>query len=141
MTPDDLARLHAACFTTPRPWNAAEMSDLLAAPGVFLTETDGGFAMGRTVLDEAELLTIVIDPVRRGRGLGRALLAAFSAEAAARGATRAFLEVSVENAPAIGLYRGAGWQQDGRRPRYYATPEGRRIDALLFSCELNPSAV
>ncbi|MDE3238819.1 MAG: ribosomal protein S18-alanine N-acetyltransferase [Paracoccaceae bacterium] len=133
MTPDALARLHAASFTTPRPWSAAEFASLLSSPGVFLTGTEAGFAMGRAVLDEAELLTIVIDPARRGQGLGRALLAAFHADAAAQGACRAFLEVSAENAPAIGLYRSAGWQEDGRRPRYYATPEGRRIDALLFS--------
>ena len=130
MTPEALAALHAQGFTTPRPWSAAEITSLLASPGVFVTGDARGFAMGRVVLDEAELLTLVTAPAFRRQGLGRALLAAFEAAARSRGATRAFLEVAADNAPALALYQGLDWAEDGR---YYQSPDGRRIDAILFS--------
>lgn len=128
-----LAALHADGFTTPRPWTAEEIAALIARPGGFLVGDATAFALGHSVLDEAELLTLVVAPTARRRGLGRSLLARFEAEARARGASRAFLEVAAANAPALGLYGSAGWQEVGRRPGYYRTPEGRRIDALLMA--------
>lgn len=131
--PAALAALHAATFTTPRPWTAAEITALLALPGTFLTGDATGFALGQTTLDEAELLTIAVAQGARRQGLGSRLLAAFEAEARARGATRAFLEVSAKNVAARALYQGAGWLQTGRRPGYYRAPEGGRIDALILA--------
>lgn len=133
MSPESLAALHAQGFITPRPWSAAEIDSLLASPVVFLTGDARGFALGRAVLDEAELLTLVIAPDHRRRGLGRALLTAFEAAAQQRGASRAFLEVAADNAAALALYRSAGWAEDGCRRGYYHTPDGRRVDAILFS--------
>lgn len=130
--PAALARLHAEGFTTPAPWSARAIADLLADPVCFLIGDATGFALGRAVLEEAELLTLVVPAAGRRRGLGRALLAGFETEAARRGAAQGFLEVAAVNGPAIALYRGAGWQEAGRRKNYYATPEGSRIDALVM---------
>lgn len=118
--PDRLAALHGACFTThPAPWTARAFRDLLADPHGFLIEAPGALLAGRTVAGEAELLTLATAPDARRRGLARALLAGFDAEAAARGAAAAFLEVAEDNAAARALYAAAGWAQVGRRPRYY----------------------
>lgn len=137
MTPKDLAHIHAACFDTPRPWTSDEFAAFLASHGTFLVALPPhGFALGRTIADEAELLTIAIAPDARRRGLGRALLAQYSATARTRGATRSLLEVSAENTAAQALYTGAGYRVTGRRPRYYITPEGRAIDALVMACNL-----
>lgn len=137
MTPDDLARIHATAFTTPRPWSAQEFADLLASPHVFLVSDRQAFALGRVIADEAELLTIATDPSHRRLGLGQACLAAFEAEAHARGATSAFLEVAADNAPALALYTAGGWRITGTRPRYYHAPDGTRIDAQILSKPLS----
>lgn len=136
MTPDALARLHAAAFTTPRPWSAREFSDLLASPHVFLVQRPDAFALGRCIADEAELLTIATDPARQRQGLGRATLTDFEVRAAERGATSGFLEVAAGNAAALTLYLGNGWQITGRRPRYYHAPDGTLIDAQILSKSL-----
>lgn len=131
--PADLARIHAGCFTTPRPWSASEIAALLAQPHVFLIGAPGGFLIGSTIAGEAELLTLAVLPKARRQGIGQALVAGFFTEALARGAERAFLEVLAENAPAIALYERAGFTRAGLRPGYYAAPSGARIDALVLS--------
>lgn len=132
MTPEALARLHAAAFTMPRPWSAAEFRALLDSPGVFLAGDGEGFVLGRALAGEAELLTLAVHPAARRRGQGRRWLNAFEAEARARGAEEALLEVAADNAAALALYHSAGWREAGRRPRYYRPAQGPRIDALLL---------
>jgi ribosomal-protein-alanine N-acetyltransferase len=128
-----MAALHAAAMTTPRPWSADEFAALLATPGAFATGDDRAFAVGRVVLDEAELLTIATHPGHRRRGLGRAALAAFESEARARGAAIAHLEVAAENAPAIALYDVAGYRRTGLRRGYYRSADGAPVDAVLMA--------
>lgn len=133
MTPDQLAALHARCFgTTPRPWSAAEFGALTTTPGTFLLTRPTGFLLGRTALDEAELLTLAVDPAARRQGTGRDLVQAFAATARQHGAATAFLEVAADNAPAIALYSGLGWRQAGLRRRYY----GPATDALILNLPL-----
>jgi [ribosomal protein S18]-alanine N-acetyltransferase len=136
MTPADLARLHFASFTLPRPWSAAEFTDLMASPLVFLVTGPSGFALGRVVADEAELLTLAVDPTARRKGAGRRLLAGFEAQARTRGAASAFLEVAAGNVAALALYRSAGWTQTGRRRAYFSDGAGRSEDALVLSRRL-----
>ncbi|MFD0978352.1 GNAT family N-acetyltransferase [Tropicimonas aquimaris] len=136
MTPDQLADLHASCFESPRPWSAMEFAQLLDSERVFLCSDEAGVALGRVVADEAELLTLAVAPEARRSGVGRELMARFEATASSRGACSAFLEVSAENAPAIALYETSGYLRAGQRRGYYAAPDGRRIDALLFSKSL-----
>ena len=127
-----LAAIHAASFTNPRPWTAAEIAGLLDMPGSFLAEVPGGFVLGRVVLDEAELLTIAVAPEARRRGIGAGLLAAFESRAQMRGAALGFLEVAADNLAATALYTGAGWQVCGRRKGYYRDGPGGPVDALLM---------
>ncbi|MFN6977669.1 MAG: GNAT family N-acetyltransferase [Gemmobacter sp.] len=135
-TPAALAALHARCFVRPRPWTAEGFAAALAAPGGFLCEGPAGFALGRALAGEAELLTLAVDPGLRRQGHAASLLAAFEAEAARRGAGRAFLEVAADNAPARALYAAAGWLQAGLRRGYY----GAGIDALILDKPLKRPA-
>ena len=134
MTPETLALLHGRCFTdTPRPWTATEFAKFLAEASTILAMRESGFAIGRVAGPEAELLTLAVAPETRRRGLGRALVRAFEAEAAARGATCALLEVAVTNDAGRGLYAALGYAQVGRRRGYYARPGAPHVDALVLA--------
>lgn len=132
MTPDALATLHALCFETPRPWAADEFASLLNSKGVFVHSTEVGFALGREIIGEVELLTLAVDPARQRQGHGRSLLLGFESEAFKRGTKEVFLEVSQVNAAARALYRSAGYAESGRRPAYYTPPTGAKIAAIVM---------
>ncbi|NDR55938.1 ribosomal protein S18-alanine N-acetyltransferase [Aliiruegeria sabulilitoris] len=138
-TPAALAALHALCFDTPRPWSEDEFATFQQSPGVYLCVRDAGFALGRIMLDEAELLTIAVTPARQRVGHGRQLLLAYEDEARIRGAKTSFLEVSAENKAARALYESFGYTQVGRRKEYYRAPTGERIDAIVYSRRLDAS--
>lgn len=130
--PADLETTHAACFTLPRPWSAAEFKGFLADPLVFLCGDAKGFLLGRAVAGEAEILTLAVAPIARRQGRARALVADFLTHAGLRGADSAFLEVAADNIAAQTLYLSCGFAQTGRRRGYYHGAEGARIDAILM---------
>ena len=131
---DALSQRHATAFAdTMRPWSPAEFTDLLDAPHTHLIDTGHAFALTRIVADEAELLTLATDPAHRRKGMARALLRALENHAREAGATTLFLEVSANNTPAIALYDAAGYQTTSRRPKYYQSPTGMRVDALILT--------
>lgn len=133
--PEALATIHGAAFTFPRPWSAGEIADLLADPPCFLIHRPDGFALGRAVAGEAELLTIAVRPAAQGRGIGRALMEGLITEALNRAAERIFLEVAVTNESAIRLYESSGFVRSGLR-RGYFTDGTARVDALVMSLDL-----
>jgi len=118
-------------------WTAPQCAGLLPMPGVWLTiaRIKGnvvGFALGRIVLDEAELLLLAVKKQWQGRGIGQQLLDSFMAVAGLRGATSLHLEVREGN-HAIGLYKRAGFSQIGRRRAYYSGRDGQTYDALTLA--------
>ncbi|MEO0371842.1 MAG: GNAT family N-acetyltransferase [Pseudomonadota bacterium] len=132
--PVTLAARHARAFTsTMRPWRAEEFEGLLASPHTHLIDSGHAFALTRVIADEAELLTLATDPAHRRKGLARAVLQELETHAKAKGTTTLFLEVSAENTSAIALYTSAGYKETARRPNYYQTPDGHRLDALIMS--------
>lgn len=129
-----LAGLHAEAFDAP--WSEAAFADLLGQTGVALQGENDGFILVRTVVDEAEILTLAVRPSARRRGLGARLVRAAADHAAASGATRMFLEVAEDNAPARALYDAQGFEAAGRRRGYYPRPDGPAADALLLVLNL-----
>jgi len=137
MTPQDLAELHAICFTVPRPWSAAEFRDMLAGPTTFLCTNTGGFLLGRIAGPEAEILTLAIAPESRRKGLALALLT--DAESLMRAAKiqQIFLEVAEDNTAAVALYRAAGYISAGYRKDYYNSANGQKVSALVLTMDLS----
>ncbi|HFK2921752.1 ribosomal protein S18-alanine N-acetyltransferase [Stenotrophomonas beteli] len=123
----------------PFPWTRGIFIDCLRAgyPGLAM-ERDGqliGYGVISLAADEAHVLNICIDPLAQSRGLGRQLLRALVQLARDRGAQRVFLEVRPSNTPALALYHSEGFNEIGRRPRYYPAAQGRE-DAVVMAIEL-----
>ncbi|WP_062518726.1 ribosomal protein S18-alanine N-acetyltransferase [Demequina silvatica] len=83
--------------------------------------------------DAFHLMNLALVPSVRGRGLSRVLMDDFLAEARREGAADAWLEVAVDNVPALALYRAYGFEDVRIRRKYYQ-PEG--VDALVMRVEL-----
>lgn len=64
---------------------------------------------------EAQLIAMYVVPEARGRGLGRALVAAVEDWARAQGHARVFLNVMDGNAAARALYDSCGYESTGER--------------------------
>ncbi len=141
MTPNELAEIHKACFTTPRPWSALEFAALTADTNTDLLSAEGGFALIRSVAGETELLTIAVIPEFRRRGIAAHLIRLLCNMAKSRGSEQVFLEVSAENKPAIVLYEKAGFLRTGLRPKYYKSPEGNSVDAVIMALDLTETFI
>jgi N-acetylglutamate synthase len=83
-------------------------------PSAYALARDGHrpVAVGRVVVDGAwaGVFSAATRPSARGRGVGRAVLAALSAAAGDRNATRLYLQVEHGNGPARRLYARAGFE-------------------------------
>ena len=118
-------------------WTASQCAGLLPMPGVWLIlarEGDAaiGFALGRAVAGEAELLLLAVRREAQGRGIGKLLLDRFTEEASERGAMRLHLEVREGN-HALSLYERADFTLIGRRRNYYSGRAGQTYDALTLA--------
>lgn len=136
-----LAKIHAAGFFRGWPKNdfASYLADPRTTPAYVALDKRRavhGFLMLRLAGDEAELLTIAVDPARRGRGLGRALLEAGFSDLAATPVRRMFLEVDETNASAIALYDRFGFTRIGTRKGYYPRADGSAATALVMRADL-----
>lgn len=78
-----------------------------------------GLACSWAILEEAHITLLLVHPDYHQQGLGQTLLYGMLDRARRRGLERATLEVKVSNQPAINLYEKFGFQQVGRRKKYY----------------------
>ena len=106
-------------------------------PGAELEVEVGGFLLWRRAADEAEIVTLAVRPEARRRGLGGRLLGRTMDRAREQGVTRLFLEVADDNLAALALYGSRGFEPVGKRPDYYARPDGSRADALILALNLS----
>lgn len=133
---DVLAAIHGSAFTAAESWSRDVFDLQLALPNVFaLIHQAGGLVLVRIAADEAEILTLAVTPDERRRGTGYFLLMQATEVAASLGARSVFLEVSVVNINARALYTKAGFQEVGRRPKYYSDMS----DALVLRLDLGPT--
>ena len=148
-----MSLLHAACFDAG--WSQDAFEGLFADPHItgWVAQPEaaqpeaiaGGEGKGsrpaaleamvliRTVLDEAEILTLAVAPGARRHGLARRAVETAIVAVAALGASGLFLEVAASNEAARALYRSLGFEEVARRKAYYRKAGGGREDALVLS--------
>lgn len=132
-----VAHLEAACFHDPWSLNAitSEVSNPLS---LWLAALDGervvGYIGSQSVIDQADIMNIAVDPDYRRRGVARRLIVALETRLKQRGVEGLLLEVRVSNEPARMLYEQLGFAVVGRRPGYYSRP---KEDALIMRKELD----
>jgi ribosomal-protein-alanine N-acetyltransferase len=123
----------------PTPWSRwtflAELGQrashfLVAGPYPPRPWKTWGYIVFWVIADEMHILNLAVHPEHRRRGIARRLLVEALSRARALGATVAWLEVRPSNAPARNLYASFGFQEMGRRPRYY---EDTKEDAILLA--------
>jgi ribosomal-protein-alanine N-acetyltransferase len=117
----------------PTPWSLAMFVLELSKPsGVCLAASIGDELVGYLVCsrydDVWHLMNVAVDPSRRRRGVGTALLTEML-ERAGFGQGRYTLEVRTSNHGAIKLYEGFGFTAAGTRRRYY---QDTGEDALIM---------
>jgi ribosomal-protein-alanine N-acetyltransferase len=135
-----LAQLHGASFH--RGWGEDEFDTMLAERNTLIhllrmKRKVIGFIVSRLAADEAEILSVAIDPAHRGRGFSRNMLLTHLGHLAGRGVQKVFLEVEENNQPACRLYQHAGFAVIGRRERYYRQAGGEQLNALLMRRDLS----
>jgi ribosomal-protein-alanine N-acetyltransferase len=135
---DAVALAETAAKTLPEPWSEAGFRAQLSRPEarVWLAREDGetvGFVVVHRVLTEVQVLSLAVAAPFRRRGTGRALLErALEGEPGVR---EIHLEVRSNDAAAQAFYRCMGFEEVGRRPRFY--PGG--VDAVLMRRALRQS--
>jgi ribosomal-protein-alanine N-acetyltransferase len=83
---------------------------------------------------EIQIINIAVHPHKRGQRLGYHLLTAIIETSISHGMRNIWLEVRPSNLAAMRLYRKFGFQEVGRRPRYYTDTNE---DAILMALELS----
>lgn len=119
---DEIYCVEQSCFSNPWTEKMLE-SELESALSVLLTEErEGktvGYALGRVVADEAELLKICVVAEWRNRGIAEKMLSGLLEKMREKGAAACFLEVRSKNSPAISLYEKLGFEKIALRKDYY----------------------
>lgn len=126
---DELSNLHKKCFPN-KPWSAQDFADLKKS-GCEIIMSQNGFIVYRIAVDEAEIITIGVNPEMRRTGIASAMIGIVENNIKNQGVKTIFLEVAVTNIPAQKLYENCGFVTVGIRPKYY---DG--VDAILMSKDL-----
>lgn len=119
------------------PWSQASFNALFNVPSVYFAvlESDNGisgYGVMYVAADQSELANLAVARGARGAGCGGRLLRDLLRTGAQRGATEMWLEVRASNEPALALYKRFGFDEVGRRRRYYDRPVE---DAVIMRCD------
>ena len=110
------------------PWSRASFESVLAESAAYVAVARGaddevvGYVVAWFAADEGEIANLAVREPTRRRGIGAALLDAALTEGRRRGAMNMYLEVRESNEPARRLYASRGFDEVGRRKKYYRHP-------------------
>ncbi len=126
---DALMALENKNFTTPVALSRRQLRYLMKSPSASVHVLRcGGKLVGDALLLRrrrkdcitGRLYSLAVDSAHRGKGFGKALLNNCLDILKAEGIATVFLEVDVENIPAIALYEAFGFKKIRRMADYYA---------------------
>ena len=141
-----LADIHAASFS--HPWSDGELEKmfsnetyqcLVAHPPKTSKSKPAGFVFVRSIVEEAEIITIAIKPSARRKGIARRLMQAVIRNLEYDRKEKLFLEVDETNLAAIRLYKSLGFVKVGEREGYYPgdnSQSGKKSTALVMQLDL-----
>lgn len=133
---DVMHGLHNACFETP--WTKDIFQTTFESPlGLFglmayNQDTPCGFIWGRCLYEELEILTLCVHPNYQGQRLGKQLL---NEMLHMFPTAKVFLEVAVDNHPALHVYKSLGFIETGKRKNYYTRPDNATVDASVMTLD------
>lgn len=133
-----VAALEAVLFDRPLTHSNLES---LAAGSAFAGWVMGdasvvwGYILLHIHADQAEILSIGTAPSHQRQGIAACLIDRVVADLGVRKVPHLFLEVAVDNGPALSLYETKGFAQIGHRTAYYKRADGR-CDALVLRRDL-----
>lgn len=139
MTLDDIEQVVAidrVSFSLPWPERSFrfELTDNPSSR-CWVADVDGriaGVIVAWLLVDEVHIATLATHPEFRRQGIAQALLLHVLKHGAQEGALSSFLEVRAGNLAAQAMYRKFGYEETGRRPRYY---KDNGEDAILMTLE------
>lgn len=126
---EKLSNLHAKCFPT-KPWSVDDFRDLKNS-GCEIIMSENGFIVYRIAVDEAEIITIGVNPDLRRQGIASAMIGIIEKNLKNQHVKKIFLEVASNNVAAKKLYENCGFKTVGLRPKYY---DG--VDAILMAKDI-----
>ena len=142
MTVEDVPTVHeidVLSFTLPWPERSLhfEVTDNPASR-CWVAELDErvvGMLVLWMIVDEAHIASLATHPEFRRQGIAKRLLVVALEKAYAEGARSALLEVRAGNEAAQNMYKRFGFEEVGRRERYY---KDNNEDAILMTLKRLP---
>lgn len=138
-----LACLHDDAFRQlgQKGWGADQIGFSLEQSGCKLvfTKVDdqiAGLALYKTVLDEAELFTLAVNPAHQRVGVASDLLNTIRIQLEEEGVASFFLEVRSDNIGAVACYKKLGFETIAVRKNYYTDDSGAKFDANIMQLPL-----
>lgn len=135
MIPSDASAVLSILEESPEAsmWSRESLEESASRWTAWVAESNGrvvGFLVGRTAVDEFEILNLAVGREFRRQGIARQLIQSAIETARTAGVASVFLEVRAANQSAIVLYTRMAFQVCGKRKNYYREPID---DAVLLS--------
>lgn len=143
---EHLSKIHYVSFS--KGWSDGELEKMLsndnyqsfvAHPPKTSKSKPSGFVFVRSILDEAEIITIATNPKVRRKGIARQLMSAVIRQLEYDRKSKLFLEVDEANLAAVKLYKSLGFKKIAEREGYYSDTKSdteKRSAALVMQLEL-----
>ena len=136
----DIICLYAEAYPEKGVKKAELCADLIDVPTIaglsgYVGCKLAGFILAQQVCPSSDIIELIVAPSFRRIGIAAGLLDALVALSQSRNISELFLEVAEDNEAAQALYLTCGFQNVGKRNRYYQR-DGHSLDAIIMKKRL-----